>query len=338
MIESALKAVAQIEKKKLAILLDRIRTIPLFAHAYSHHLNMRLGNTSPSDMLEFAAKNHLVGLNIHVEDGEGRSLQAMKSAERKAFGVHAKDLGLPVHLEVSATSREVLESAIEIANDIGSLSIRCYARHEGRVSEVISKTIADLALLDEIEPAGGICFKLEQHEDLKARELVEIVEAVGNPRLSLLFDFGNSINAYETPEAALDVMADQITEAHIKDVKAGADRGGWSQIACRSGEGEIDFPTLICKLLLLGSDRPQVAAFALQEENGMMSPAFRFADEEADPFIPWRAPSTTDPDEQEDLALRLISEKEDAARQVAYVRQVLNALEVAVLARLGQHV
>ncbi len=326
---------AGLDRPALERLTERIDAIRLFAHAYSHHLNMRLGDTTPADMLAFAEHHGLAGLNIHVDDGESRSLANMTPVQRADFGVAAATMNLAVHIEISSTTRAELEAAVAIAKEIGAPSIRCYPRYEGRLSTVIQQTIKDLRQLDEIEPAKTIQFKLEQHEDLKSGELAMIVRTVDNPRLSLLFDFGNMLNAHETPEAALEAMAPLLTEVHIKDVKPGDDRGGWSQIACKSGSGVIDFSALLCRLLLLGKDRPQITTFALQEENGMESPAFRFPDEGADPIIPWRAPSTTEIPASVTLADRLVREKEEAAEQVRYVRAILADLRRAAASRLA---
>ena len=331
----SLNIVASLAKTDIKKLVERIDQIPLFAHAYSHHLNMRLGTMSPGDMLAFAQSHHLQGLNIHVEDGEDRSLASMSTQDRKAFGAAAAAANLIIHIETSSTAYEILEQAVTIAHDVKARSIRCYPRYQGRVTSIIAQTIADLEKIETLDPGGQLQFTLEQHEDLKSHELVQIVQGVNNPRLSLLFDFGNMINAYERPEDALEQMAPLITEVHIKDVKMGDDKGGWAQIACRSGEGAIDFPGFLARLLLLGDDEQQVRAFALQEENGMVSQAFRFPNEEVDPFIPWREASTTDLPADEPLNERLARESREASEQVAYVHSILSDLKQAALIRLA---
>jgi hypothetical protein len=190
------------------------------------------------------------------------------------------------------------------------------------VSQIIAQTIRDLRLLPQLDPEGRLNFLLEQHEDLKAQELVEILEAVQNPRLTLLFDFANMINAFETPEAALATMAPYVTDVHIKDAKIVPDRGGFAHRACRSGEGDVDFTGLLTTLLLLG-DPPQVRAFGCEEENEMFAPAYRFPTDPPDPFIPARDASTTLITAGEDLQSRLDREMAEAVAQIIYIRQVL---------------
>ncbi|NND89635.1 MAG: hypothetical protein HKN42_02130 [Granulosicoccus sp.] len=306
--------------------MQRIDAIPLFIHAYTFHLNLRFGRMDAFDLLDFADRRNLHGIKVHIDDGEERSLRTMTRPERLRFGQRARDLGLAVHVEVSSTDLPTLSETVEIAHDTGAQSLRSYPRYEGPVSEVIRRTIDDLKRLPGLDSTDSLLFTLEQHEDLKSHELVYILDQAKVPRLSLLFDFGNMINAFELPDHALDVMASHITEVHIKDVRIVEDRGGRGHLACRSGEGDINFPRLLFRLLLLGKDRAQVTAFALEEEVGLFAPAFRFPDEGKDPFIPYRSPSETEIQQGQSLQDLLQQERADADRQILYVRAVLEKM------------
>lgn len=315
-----------------ARLVARIDAIRLFAHAYSWHLNFRLGDATPAGFLHFAHGQRMKGIKIHVEDGEERSLlQAPET--REPFARLARSLDLEVHIETSATDESTLSAAIQVARDTGATSVRCYPRYAGRVSQIIGQTIRDLRNLARLDPKGELDFLLEQHEDLKSEELVRIVQEVQNPRLTLLFDFANMVNACETPEAALTAMAPYVTDVHIKDARILPDRGGFAHRACRSGEGDIDFASLLTRLLLLG-ETPQVRAFACEEENGMYAPAYRFPTEPADPVIPARDASITELAPGETLQARLVQEKAEAEAQIAYVRRVLSDIRAQAIGYL----
>jgi sugar phosphate isomerase/epimerase len=330
------EAVAGLDAPSLRRLAARIDRAPLYAHAYSHHLNLRFGGATPADVARFAAAHGLAGLKIHVEDGDAACLLHMDRAARHGFRALCEGLGLRVDVETSSTAPPDLAAAVAVAHDVGADLVRCYPRHAGPVSSILRRVVEDLRQLRALDHGGRLLFALEQHEDLKSAELVAILRAVDDPRLSLLYDFGNMINAYETPEQALDVMAPRVTDVHVKDVVVVEDRGGWGHRACRSGEGEIDFHGLLARLLLLGEEAPQVRAIALEEENGLFCPAYRFPDEGPDPVIPERGPSLTDLPAGVDLSARLAAELADADRLVAYVRDVLAALRAAALERLAR--
>jgi sugar phosphate isomerase/epimerase len=315
-----------------ARLAARARTAPLFAHAYAFHLNFRFGGMVPADLLDWAAARGLRGIKIHVEDGEGHSLNTMPSDERAAFAAKAREFGLEVHVETSSTEARDLAATVAISHAVGATSMRCYPRYEGRLSEIIARTIADLRGLAALDPQGQLAFTLEQHEDLNSDDLVRIVKAVGNPRLGLLFDFGNMVNAGERPLAALARQAPWLTEAHVKDCLVVADRGGWAHRACLSDEGQLPMRALLVELLLLGADAPQIRAFGLEEEEDYFAPALRFPDEPSDPYISARSASFTDPGDG-DLTNRLRREQEAAERQLAVVRGMLD--EIAQFAANG---
>lgn len=303
---------------------------PLYAHAYAFHLNFRFGAMLPADLLTFAAIEGLAGVMIHVEDGEARSLLNAPEADRRAFGALARRMGLAVQIETSSTLAPDLAEAAAVAHATGATALRFYPRHSGPLSEVLSRTVADLAVLDRLDPEGRLTFHLEQHEDLTSSELLSVLDRVAHPRLSLLFDFGNMINAGEAPLAALAAQSPRITRVHVKDARALPDRGGWAHLACETGTGHLPLRAMLARLLLLGQDRPQVTAFGLEEEEGYLAPAFRFPDEGPDPVIPPRGPSETDPGPG-DLGLRLSHERELARAQLCQVRSML--AEIAAAAR-----
>lgn len=331
--------ISELAAERAAELATRASNAPLFAHAYSFHLNFRFGGMMPVDLLEFAATHALKGVKIHVEDGEENSLQNRPDC-RRTFGTRAAELGLEVHIETSHTSTAALGELIGIAKETDATSIRCYPRYEAHVSDIVSRTIKDLEKLGDLDPGRVLRVTLEQHEDLTSSELVHIVERVADPRLSLLFDFGNMVNAHERPLEALRAQSRHITEVHIKDCLVEPDRGGWAQRGCVTGTGHIPFPDLLLHLLLLGADRPQVTAFALEEEVDYFAPAMRFPGEDTDPFIQFRTTSLTDVGKQ-GIGERLIREKSEATAQVATVRALLAdiqqvALEAAAQPSTGQ--
>lgn len=317
--------VAALPLSSRARLAARARSAPLFAHAYAFHLNMRFGGMAPRQLAEFAAAQRLRGLKIHVDDGEQASLGRMDGDALAAFAAQMRARRLELHVETSTTEAPGLAEAVRIALAAGATSLRCYPRYAGRVSQIVAWAIADLRRLADFDPAGRLRYTLEQHEDLKSDELVKIVAAVANPRLSLLFDFANMINACEWPLPALAIQAPHVTEVHVKDCLVQPDRGGWAHLACRSGEGHLPMQALFVELLMLGDERPRVLAFGLEEEEGYFAPALRRPGDGPDPFIPARTASFTGLGPG-DVEARLRREVAAAHRQVETIRAMLDEI------------
>lgn len=306
------------EKKRLA---ERAINIPLYLHAYAFHLNMRYERILPGDLLDIAHQQKLLGVKIHVEDGETQSLQNINDQQLQNFKEKAQGYKLDIHIETSASDKATLDDAIRIARATGATSVRFYPRYEGYLNEVLDKIAGDIAYLSQFDDCG-LSFTIEQHEDLQSHELVTLVKNSGMKNLSILFDFGNMINANEQPLAALEVMSPLITQVHIKDARCLKEGKGWGHEACRTGQGDLPIEEMLKRLLLLGEDSPQVTSFGLEEEVEYYAPAFRFDDEGNNPWIPWRNASYTPLPDSALVDARLAEEKEHALSQIHFIRNL----------------
>lgn len=312
------KKMKDIDNVRLA---ERARNIPLYLHAYAFHLNMRYERVLPGDLLDIAYQQKLKGIKIHVEDGETQSLQKLNDQQLRTFKEKAQSYHLDIHIETSASDKATLDDAIRIALATGATSVRFYPRYEGYLKDVLDKIASDIAYLSRYDDCG-LSFTIEQHEDLQGHELVTLVRNSGMKNLSILFDFGNMINANEAPLAALEVMAPLITQVHIKDARIIKEGKGWGHEACRTGYGDLPVEEMLKRLLLLGDDQPQVTSFGLEEEVEYYAPAFRFDDEGNNPWIPWRNASYTPLPDSTMVDARLAEEKHHALSQIQYIRNV----------------
>lgn len=298
-----------------AKLLKRVKQINLYAHSYAFTLNSKYGNFDIYDLLNFAHKHKLQGISIHIDLVRHKSENELKKIKS-----HANRLGLKINLEVSSTSRKEVDSAIKIAKVLNSKNIRVYIRYAGHLSEIIKKAVQDLKYISKVAEDNDLRFVLEQHEVLKSRELVGIVKKVNNPRVGLLFDFGNMVNADEMPLKALEVMSPYIRQVHMKGVCIVKKKFGYGQVGVPQGKGDLPQREMLSRLLLLGGDKPQVEVFALEQEVGYKSPPFRFSNKGKDPIIPDRKPSDTASNKN------LLLERQNAAEQVKYIRKLLEKL------------
>ena len=320
------------------VLAERAAQIPLYLHAYAFHLNMRYERLLPNDLLDIAHQQDLRGVKIHVEDGESQSLRTFSDDAFAQFKAKAAAYQLDIHIETSASDPATLDDAMRIAHATGATSVRFYPRYEGHLSTVLAKIQQDLAYLRQFDDCG-LTFTIEQHEDLKGHELVTLVENSGMKNLSILFDFGNMINANEQPLDALAVMAPHITQVHIKDAKCLKEGKGWGHEACRTGQGDLPLKAMLTALLQLGDTKAQVMAFGLEEEVDYYAPAFRFDDEGDDPWIPWRDASFTPLPSDEARDARLALEQQHALEQIAFIRRLCQEIhdEHIALAQQATH-
>jgi sugar phosphate isomerase/epimerase len=320
----------KLTKRVARKLIERIKIIKLYAHSYSFHLNFRKGGFEIIDLLDFAYENGLDGININVNYGRKNSLVKMSRKKLRDTRLYAEKLKLGINIDVSSTLRKEIDAAVKIAKALGVKNIRVYVRRGGYVSEIIEKGVEDLKYLSKFAK-DDISFVLEQHEALKSNEMVEIIKKVDNPRLNLLFDFGNMINANEDPIDALMNMSPYIVHVHMKGAKIVKMKKGYKQIGTLEGGKEDDIPQMrmlfSLLLLLLGKSKPQVKFYSLQQVFGYTSPSYRFDDEGEDPFIKKRGTSVTNLDKNKTLEGNLLLERKNATDQVQYVRVLLKEME-----------
>jgi hypothetical protein len=200
---------------------------------------------------------------------------------------------------------------------------------------VLEAVYADLAYAADLANARNLHFDYEQHEDLRAAEIAGLLQRVGDARLGVFFDFANSWNAYEEPLDALQTLRPWIRQVHLKGARKTVSDAGWGQAGVPQGSTDDEIPTarLLYELLLLGDTRPQVIAFALENEVGYLAPPFRGPHDAADPLIASRQPSQTPIPSAAELPDRLRDERRWAQQQVTVTRLLLAELR-ALAARV----
>jgi len=313
--------------KKLARKLsNRIKNIKLYSQGYAFTLHFKNQVFTPLDYLIFAHKYELAGIDLHIRYGEKGAIKNMKKSELIEIKKLAKKLKLKIMLEISGTKKDDIDKVVEVAKILNVKYIRVYNRYGGRLQDCIKNCIKDLKYACKLAEKYNLYFSIESHEAMKSHELIQIVHGVNNKRLSILYDFGNMINSNEHPFPALKEMSPYIQWAHIKDVKIKKDGKGFAQQGVKDGTGELPQIRLIYELLMLGKEEPQVKFFALQQVNGYTSPAYRFKNEEINPFIPPRGVSVTNEDPKISLHENLKIEKNNAIHQVKYVKKLLERL------------
>jgi sugar phosphate isomerase/epimerase len=255
-------------------LLERTAHVPFFAHSYALIRDLDHGGMDVGGLLDFAHAEGLDGLCLHINDGGAGAVGRMFGTERETIRRRLDELGLALHLEISSSTRQEVERARICALDLGVRNIRFYARHEGKLSQVLEQVYADLAHAADVANRHGLNFDFEQHEDLKASEIASLLERIGDPRINALFDYTNPFNAHEEPLDALFTLAPFVRQAHIKGGRKLVEGTGWGQVGVEQGSAEDELPgnRLLYELLMLGEDTPQVVCFALERRSVTRQP------------------------------------------------------------------
>ena len=107
-----------------------------------------------------------------------------------------------------------------------------------------------VGMLKKIIPAAedhGIVLALENHIDLMADEMVDVIQTVDSPWLGVCLDTGNNLRLHEDPVAVAAKLAPLARATHVKDI--GVRRGDpkefvfWPSVPL--GTGLVDLPRVV---------------------------------------------------------------------------------------------
>ncbi|WP_101474818.1 MULTISPECIES: sugar phosphate isomerase/epimerase family protein [Fusobacterium] len=228
------------------------------------------------DIFGFIETAHELGLdgvqiNIIKDFGLDEKWGALGSASDEHLRKIRKmlyDYGMYIELDMRNLDYDRIMEVLEVANKLGVEIIRSYIPikpsktiksdtgaegaydfakvrcdfDETSYTEGIEKLRRVLPLLKKYR----IKLALENHEYETSEELVDVVKKIDSPWVGLLYDFGNSMMAWEEPVKAAENMAPYCFSTHFKDhiiIEEPNDKYGYVVCGVPAGEGNIDLKT-----------------------------------------------------------------------------------------------
>jgi sugar phosphate isomerase/epimerase len=228
--------------------------------------SVRAMRWTDKQVLDYAASLKLDGVFLQDSLDPGRD----KLEHWRELGNYAKQLGL--HLETgigavlprpgapTAASRDQLLAGLARAKACGSPLLRCLHASDrshlppGPMSQNIQSMITLLKSVQSNFQDAGIKIAIENHKDLQAWEMREVIEGAGKDWVGSYLDSGNPVFVVEDPLVTLEVLGPYALCVHLRDSAIyERPRGamvGWVPL----GEGNVDFPAFVAKLRVLKPD------------------------------------------------------------------------------------
>lgn len=149
---------------------------------------------------------------------------------------------------------------VDVADGLGARVMRicCGGRRTRPASWDVHRARLLPMLREAVDAAArrGVVLAIENHIDLLADELVELLETVDSPWLGVCLDTANNLRMLEDPTEAARKLAPWARATHVKDVAAyrGDPRtfAFWPSVPL--GEGLIDLPAIVGFLREAGYD------------------------------------------------------------------------------------
>lgn len=188
-----------------------------------------------------------------AEMGFQRALlcENIKLGDPAAVRRTAEDCGIQVELGIKGLSAPVLFAALDLCPKLGSDYLRVVVdvpapgvSHPQWIEQTRELIRSALPRLHR----DGIHLGIENHFDLTTKELVELVEAIADPAVGLIYDSTNHLGFIEKPEETLDYMLPYLSGVHLKDYIVFRVPGGHRIQGITLGDGLLDVDRIVRKI------------------------------------------------------------------------------------------
>lgn len=201
--------------------------------------------------------------NLHFADLDRPALEAIR--------LEADRLGLFVEVGMRGLTEENLHRHLHIAETLRAKVLRIVvgekSPHPATDPDQLTRQATDLLRSVMRHCADqGLTIGLENHFDLPADRLLEIVDRVDNRHLGLIFDTTNSLGFIDKPADTLQTMGPRLLSAHLKDFRFEKDDTGFRMRGVRLGEGWLNARDMLTAILAWNPQASFILEMSIQRD------------------------------------------------------------------------
>jgi hypothetical protein len=93
----------------------------------------------------------------------------------------------------------------------------------------------------------GVKIAIENHKDLQAWQVKQVIEEAGSDFVGSNLDFGNPTYVMENPSTTLEVLGPYAVTTHVRDTAVYEDRRGAAVQWTALGDGSVDFKAIVAR-------------------------------------------------------------------------------------------
>ena len=212
--------------------------------SFSYYMHWRYAGQTIDTLLDRVSSMGLSALQININGPENRALTGTTPEHFRRVGARAREMGIALEVASGGTDPDKLRRVLQMARDLGAEVVRTTVNQRGS-NEVIADAAAALRQVAPEYEDTGVDLAVENHEDLTAAEVVDLIERIDSPAVGAVYDSGNSIPFYQDPVEEARLLAPYARTTHIKDhilVRSGG--VVWSA-GTALGAGRIPLPEIV---------------------------------------------------------------------------------------------
>ncbi len=192
------------------------------------------GDTSPEGLRIVKARAEQ--LDIRIDGGIGCVCELSKSWNPK--------LGSPV---------AVLEQGLDIANQVGAKVMRCFMgsqldrNGDQPLEALMEATIRNFKAVQSKAVNLGVKIALENHKDLQAWQVKQLIEEAGRDFVASNLDLGNPNYLMENPLTTLETLGPYAATTHVRDSAVYEHPEGAAVQWTALGDGSVDLKAIVAR-------------------------------------------------------------------------------------------
>jgi sugar phosphate isomerase/epimerase len=216
--------------------------------------------TDPIRFLEHGRSLRAAGIQVGIGARDGAYADALR-ARAEAASMYVEGI---VSLPRDGADLGRFEAEIRAAKRAGATIVRTAClrgrRYETFESLAAFRRFADeafhaLSLAAPVVAREGVRLAVENHKDWRVDELLALLKRVGNDRVGVCLDTGNSIALLEDPMDVVEALAPRSFTTHFKDMGVAEYRDGFQLAEVPLGTGVINLPRVV---RILRSANPKI--------------------------------------------------------------------------------
>ncbi len=212
--------------------------------SFSYYMHWRYAEQTIDALLDRVGALGLKALQININGPRHRALTGTTCEHFRRVGARAREMGIALEVASGGTDPSKLLLVLELARQLGAEVVRTTVNQPGSEQVIARAATALRQVAPEYEEAG-IALAIENHEDLTAAEVVDLIERIDSPAVGAVYDSGNSIPFYRDPIEEARLLAPYVRTTHIKDhILVGADGVVWS-VGTPFGMGRIPLAEIV---------------------------------------------------------------------------------------------
>lgn len=242
---------------------------------FSFHIALAAERYDVFRALDWMAGLSFAGIQININGPQGRFLGADPGNAAHVRRVRQRLTELGFFAEIGggyATDAALVARQLELAAAVGADVLRTVIGFHGTIEATIAQTRATMEQALPLARRLGVRIAIENHEDVTAAELRQLLDAIDDPFVGACLDTGNDLVVYGDPLEAARALAPRAISTHIKDQKLVRVGDTIYSTGVPLGKGDIDLPTIL-PVILRNSKLDRIL---IQNTTGYAAPLNKF--------------------------------------------------------------